>query len=92
MNFYCPRLCIVGSGLIGGSLALALKRAGRVGEVIGAGRNEATLQRAQALGIIDRYATDIAEAARGADIVLLSVPLLAIKSALLQNSAGICCL
>ena len=79
MSFYCPRLCIVGSGLIGGSLALALKRAGRVGEVIGAGRNEATLQRAQELGIIDRYTTNIAEAACGADIVLLSVPLLAMR-------------
>ncbi|TQV65044.1 MAG: prephenate dehydrogenase/arogenate dehydrogenase family protein [Halothiobacillaceae bacterium] len=79
MSFYCPRLCIVGSGLIGGSLALALKKAGRVGEVVGAGRNEATLQRAQELGIIDRHVTDIAEAARGADIVVLSVPLLAMR-------------
>jgi len=79
VSFYCPRLCIVGSGLIGGSLALALKKAGRVGEVVGAGRNEATLQRAQELGIIDRHVTDIAEAARGADIVVLSVPLLAMR-------------
>lgn len=84
MNFYCPRLCIVGSGLIGGSLALALKKAGRVGEIVGAGRNDATLNRAQELGIIDRYATDIAEAAQGADIVVLSVPLLAIRGVLEQ--------
>lgn len=84
MSFYCPRLCIVGSGLIGGSLALALKRAGRVGEVVGAGRNAETLERARELGIIDRYATDVAEAARGADIVVLSVPLLAMRGVFQQ--------
>jgi prephenate dehydrogenase len=79
VSFYCPRLCIIGSGLIGGSLALALKRAGRVGEVVGAGRHAETLERARELGIIDRYATDVAEAARGADIVVLAVPLLAMR-------------
>ena len=42
MSFYCPRLCIIGSGLIGGSLALAHNRAGPVGEVVGAGRNAET--------------------------------------------------
>ncbi len=84
MSFYCPRLCIVGSGLIGGSLALALKRAGRVGEVVGAGRHEATLERARELGIIDRYDTDLARAAQGADIVVLSVPMLAMRSVLEQ--------
>jgi prephenate dehydrogenase len=84
VSFYCPRLCIIGSGLIGGSLALALKRAGRVGEVVGAGRNAETLERARELGIIDRYATDVAEAARGADIVVLSVPLLAMRGVFQQ--------
>ncbi|MEW6445824.1 MAG: prephenate dehydrogenase [Pseudomonadota bacterium] len=79
MNFYCSRLCIVGSGLIGGSLALALKRAGRVGEVVGVGRNEATLQRALELGLVDRYSTRLAEAAEGAEIVVLSVPMLAMR-------------
>lgn len=84
MSFYCPRLCIVGSGLIGGSLALALKRAGRVGEVVGAGRNTETLERARGLGIIDRYSLDPAEAACGADIVVLSVPLLAMRGVFQQ--------
>jgi len=84
VSFYCPRLCIVGSGLIGGSLALALKRAGRVGEVVGAGRNTETLERAHGLGIIDRYSTDLAEAAREADIVVLSVPLLAMRGVFQQ--------
>ena len=82
MSFYSPRVCIVGSGLIGGSLALALKKAGAVGEVVGCGRNGATLQRAQDLGIIDRFATDLAQAVQGADIVLLSVPMLAMRGVL----------
>jgi len=49
-------LAIVGTGLIGGSLALALKRAGAVGEVMGVGRNPARLTVARELGLIDRAA------------------------------------
>lgn len=46
-------LTIIGVGLIGGSLALALKEKGVVGKVIGAGRNEDNLKLAQSLGIVD---------------------------------------
>jgi prephenate dehydrogenase len=77
-------LCIVGNGLIGGSLALSLKRAGVVGEVIGAGRNLSTLQRAFELGIIDRFESDVALAVHGADIVVLAVPMLAMRGVLEQ--------
>ena len=52
------RLCIVGVGLIGGSLARALRRAGTVGEVVGTSRREAHLRRAEALGVIDRFDLD----------------------------------
>lgn len=69
------RLAVIGVGLIGGSLALALKRAGAVQEVIGCGRGEANLNKAVELGIIDRYVTDPAQAVEGADMVLLAVPL-----------------
>ena len=41
------RLCIIGVGLIGGSLARALKKAGQVGEVVGAGRDIAHLEKAK---------------------------------------------
>lgn len=68
------RICIVGVGLIGGSLARALKAAGACREIVGTGRNEAQLQRAVALGVIDRYSLDPAEAACGADMVVLAVP------------------
>ena len=84
MSFYSPRVCIVGSGLIGGSLAMALKQAGAVGEVVGCGRHRATLQHAQELSIIDRFSTDMAQAVQGADIVLLSVPMLAMRGVLEQ--------
>ena len=69
------RLCVIGVGLIGGSLARALRAAGACREVVGAGRNPANLQTAVDLGVIDRYETDLARAVVGADMVLVSVPL-----------------
>jgi prephenate dehydrogenase len=76
------RLCIIGVGLIGGSLARALRDAGEVGEVIGCGRGEDNLQAAVRLGVIDRYVTDPAQAVRGADVVVIAVPLGAIEPVL----------
>ena len=69
------RLCIIGVGLIGGSLARALREACACGEIVGAGRNPDHLQQAVDLGVIDRYETDIAAAVQGADMVFVSVPL-----------------
>jgi len=66
------KLAIVGTGLIGGSFALALKQAGAVGEVLGVGRDPARLTVARELGLIDR-AVDWAEAGR-ADCILLALP------------------
>ncbi|MCF6219349.1 MAG: prephenate dehydrogenase/arogenate dehydrogenase family protein [Gammaproteobacteria bacterium] len=74
------QLTIIGVGLIGGSLARALKEANACGEVVGCGRNEAELKKAQQLGVIDRYSLDPAEAVVGADVVLLAVPLSAMRS------------
>lgn len=74
------RLCIIGVGLIGGSLARALREADAVGTVVGASRNAGHLQRAVELGVIDRFDTDIAAAVQGADMVFLSVPLGAMRS------------
>lgn len=73
------RLCIIGVGLIGGSLARALRESNAVGEVIGCGRDIAHLQKAQQLGVIDHYATDPAEAVKDADMVVLAVPLSAMQ-------------
>ncbi|QKT05095.1 prephenate dehydrogenase/arogenate dehydrogenase family protein [Ectothiorhodospiraceae bacterium 2226] len=85
----CQRLCIVGVGLIGGSLALALRRAGGVGEIVGCGRNAEQLALAQSLGVIDRYDTDPARAAAGADMVVLAVPVLAMEAVLGELAAGL---
>ena len=68
------RLAIIGVGLIGGSLARALKRAGAVGEVVGCGRRAEDLQHGVELGVIDRYSTDPAQAVAGADMVLVATP------------------
>lgn len=68
------KLAIFGVGLIGGSLALALKQAGVVGEIVGVGRSPGNLQEALRRGAIDRAETDAAAAVKGADVVLLAVP------------------
>ena len=69
------RLCIIGTGLIGGSLARALRAADYCREVVGCSRNPEHLQQAVELGVIDRYETDPARAVEGADMVLVAVPL-----------------
>ena len=65
---------IVGVGLIGGSLGLALKQRGLASEVVGVGYRETTLERAQERGAVDRWTLDVAEGAAGADIVVLCTP------------------
>lgn len=68
------RIAIFGVGLIGGSFALALKKASAVEHVIGVGRSAASLQRALELGIIDEIATSIESAVREADLILIAAP------------------
>ena len=69
------RLAVIGVGLIGGSLARALRGADCVGEVVGCGRSAANLERALELGVIDRWSHDPAQAVAGADLVFVAVPL-----------------
>lgn len=69
------RLTIIGVGLIGGSLALALRRAGYSVGIVGNSRREAHLRKAVELGVIDRFDLDPAKAVEGADMVVLAVPL-----------------
>lgn len=68
------KISIFGVGLIGGSFALALKKAGVVGEVVGVGRSAASLARAKELGIVDVASTSVAEAVAGADLILVAAP------------------
>ena len=76
-----PVLAIVGVGLIGGSFAAALRRAGQAGRVLGAGRNAQSLARARELGLIDE-AVSLEEAAARADLVLLATPVGGLADAL----------
>jgi len=69
------KLCVIGVGLIGGSLAIALRRAGFCEEIIGAGRNVDRLQVAKNLGVVDSFNTDLVEAVADADMVFVSVPM-----------------
>jgi prephenate dehydrogenase len=73
------RLAIIGVGLIGGSLARALRAAGAVREVVGCGRALPNLEKAQALGVIDRFAQAPAEAVADADLIFVAVPLGAMR-------------
>ena len=68
-------LAIIGVGLIGGSLARALRKAKLVNRVSGCNRNEETLKKAVELGVIDDYSLDISEAITGADVVVIGTPL-----------------
>ena len=68
------KVVIFGVGLIGGSFALALRKAKAVGEVVGFGRSAASLEQARQLGIIDRIGSDIALEIADADLILLATP------------------
>lgn len=76
------QICIIGVGLIGGSLARALRSAGFCQEIIGAGRSADNLEKAVSLGVIDRFETDLAKAVVDADVIVLAVPVGAIKPVL----------
>lgn len=73
------RLAVIGLGLIGGSFARALRAANAVTEVVACGRNPDALARAIELGVADRVTTDPADAVRDADVVVLGVPLSAMR-------------
>lgn len=78
------KLVIFGVGLIGGSVALALKKYANAPLCVGVGRNQASLDQALALNIIDEATTDIAAALSDADIVLIAAPVAQTKNILLS--------
>jgi prephenate dehydrogenase len=76
------QLGLIGCGLMGGSFALALKRAGLVQRVVGYSPSTSTLQKALQLGVIDTTAASVEQAASGADLVLVAVPVSATEATL----------
>ncbi len=73
-GFRVGTMLVVGVGLIGGSFAMALKRAGAVERVIGYGRSRGNLERARQLGVIDELCESPVAGAAQADLVFLGVP------------------
>ncbi|MGX9351389.1 prephenate/arogenate dehydrogenase family protein [Shimia sp. W99] len=74
MSQIYDRVALIGLGLIASSMYWAIKRGGLVGEVTGYARTEATREKAREIGLCDRVCDSAAEAAQGADLVVLCVP------------------
>ncbi|MGB0694227.1 MAG: prephenate/arogenate dehydrogenase family protein [Rhodospirillaceae bacterium] len=68
------RICYVGIGLIGSSLAHVVNRDGLAGETVAVARNQETLDKALALGLVDSVTTDLTEGVAGADLVMICTP------------------
>jgi len=68
------KVCIIGIGLIGGSLAKAIKKTHQFEIVFGYGRDEKRLEKAQKGNLIDQYSADIGEALDGANMVIIATP------------------
>ncbi|MGD9827164.1 MAG: prephenate/arogenate dehydrogenase family protein [Hyphomicrobiaceae bacterium] len=81
------RMALIGIGLIGSSLSHAARRAGLVGEIVGAAQSEATRRTALELGLVAKAYADPAEAVAEADLVILCVPVGALGSVAAQLGA-----
>ena len=68
------KVCIIGIGLIGGSLAKAVKKTHQSEIVFGFGRDKSRLEKAQKSNVIDQYSTDMGEALDGANMVIIATP------------------
>lgn len=82
------RVVIAGVGLIGGSLALAGKKAGIFKTVVGLGRGKANLDKAITLGLVDEVTTDLSEAVHGADLFFAALPVESIIPVCLKAADG----
>lgn len=81
------RLAVIGLGLIGGSFAKGIRESGVCREVVGCDANAATRELALPLGVVDSITDSVAEAVRGADVILLAVPVLAMEKVLAELAA-----
>ncbi len=83
------KMTIIGIGLLGASLAKACKERGLVGQVAGYGRNRETLEKARSLDIIDLCASDLAEAVKDTDLVVICTPVTTIVPLIQKMIPGI---
>ena len=75
-------MALIGCGLMGGSFALAAKRAGLVKRIVGYSKSPSTTSRARQMGVIDEEASSALQAVSGADLVLLAIPVASTESTL----------
>src|SRR5262245_19803146 len=78
------QVTIVGVGLIGGSVGMAVRARKLAGRVVGVGRDARTLARAVEIGAIDSFATDLTAGVRGAGLVVFCTPVDRIAEGILQ--------
>lgn len=88
-QLYIPKVAIIGLGLIGCSWVKALKLAGCTGSISGFDRNLDSMQQALQVGLIDDYSLEISDVVANADLVILSVPILAVGTVLEQIKTSI---
>ncbi len=86
---YFARAALIGTGLIGGSIAMALREQELVGEVIGYDRNSKAAAHAVERGAIDKTACTLVEAVKEADLVILAVPVLSTLEILKEISTAV---
>ena len=79
------RVALIGLGLIASSMFWAMKRAGLAGEVTGFARSEETRETARKIGLCDRVCDSAADAVKGADLVVLCVPVGAMGAVASEN-------
>lgn len=77
-----PRITIIGLGLVGGSMGLALKNSGKPIEIIGHDRHPERNHQASKMGAVDKTSFNLPRACRDADMVILAIPLLEIRETL----------
>lgn len=79
MTILFKKICIIGTGLIGGSMARAMRRNGLCEHITGYGRGEANLAKAKELGVINDYSLALEKAVSNVDLIIIATPLGAIK-------------
>ncbi len=79
MNSTFKKVCIIGLGLIGGSIGLAMKRSKISNQIIGFARSNSTLKRAIELGLVDKVKDNLENAVNDCDLIILATPLSTFK-------------
>ena len=74
MHVFFNRVAIIGIGLLGGSVGLALKAKGICGKIVGVGRSRSSIETGLSMGAVDEAVADLSQAAAGADLVVVCTP------------------